>query len=411
MSDAADSSSKSISVMVVDDSNVQRQFAVDLCLAQGWSVVDTASDGMEALLKLKKNGAEHLDLLLLDLEMPGLNGIDLLQELARLHLNMSILILSSRELSLIESVGQMAQQSGLNVIQVVQKPLRAEDLQALNISRTYASAPQLEISREELLDAIPTFQTLYLPCVSLDTGFIHHLAAKLTWQHPQQGLLFPSTYAMAWQAEKEFLRAMAQHQKTVFTQIQNWSTCGLSLAVQIELPLHNIQTPLHARTILNEAQQLGITASKLSFEIPIISDNPQELVNSVGALNLLRIQNIGLALCEHTLDFEWVRHMRNIPFSQLTLSDKLLKKRSQDQFIPIFCQHSIALAHDLNMTIHAEGLETLDDWKYLYQLHCNTAQGPFIGSILSADNVFPWIKVNQSVLRSLAEEVKETRGL
>lgn len=403
MSDITQLGSKPINVMVVDDSKVQLQFAVDLCRQQNWTVVDTANDGMEALLKLKKFGAEHIDLLLLDLEMPGLNGIDLLQELARLHLNLPILILSSRELSLLESVRQMALHSGLNVIQVLQKPLRAEILQSLHIDPSENVVQPPMVSQEELRAGLAQLQTVYIPSVSIETGLIHHITARLAWPHAQLGQLLPSIYAHEWQTEKEFLRAMEQHLQQVFSQIQNWNACGLSLAVQLELPLLNIQTALHARSLLSQIGQYGIVESKLTFEIPINAHH-QALASHIGALNLLRIQNIGLAIRDSNLEFDWVRQIRNVPFSQLVLCNHIFSDKVRDPLLPALCQHNIALAHQLNMTVHAEGLTSIADWQFLHQYHCDSAQGPLIGPALFADEVMPWIKENLSPLRQLAAQ-------
>lgn len=403
MSDTEQPVSKPLSVMVVDDSRVQLQFAVDLCRAQGWSVDDTASDGMEALLKLRKYGSDHPDLMLLDLEMPGLNGIDLLQELARLHLKMPILILSSRELSLLESVSSMAQQSGLNIIQVVQKPLRAEVLQGLRIFPAESVIQSPMVSQEEFLAGLNQLQTVYTPSVSIETGLIHHVTARLAWPHAQFGLLFPAVYAREWHTEIGFLHAMEQHQQHVFSQIQQWNACGLSLSVQHELPLHNIQTALHARSLLSQVQQYGITSSKLTFEIAINANNPA-LISNMGALNLLRIQNIGLAIRDCNLEFDWVKHIRHVPFSQLVLCSPLFEHRTQDPLLPTLCQHTISLAHQLNMSVHAEGLASVADWQFLHQQHCDSAQGPLIGPALSADDVMPWIKENLSPLRQLAAQ-------
>lgn len=399
-------SNKPITVMIVDDSRVQLQFAVDLCQQQGWSVTDTASDGMEALLKLKKIGAELPDLLLLDLEMPGLNGVSLLQELARLHLHIPILILSSRELSLLDSARQMAQHAGLNVIQIAQKPLRAEVLQTLSLTDLDKVTQSPEVHQTELLTSLSQLQTVYTPSVSIETGLIHHISAQLAWVHPQQGLQHPRVEASAWQDEKEFLLAMEQHQNNVFAQIQEWNASGLSLTVQLELPLQHIQTALHARSLLNQLSQYGILEHKICFEIPLSTGKPPPL-SSLGALNLLRIQNIGLAIRDFNLEFNWVTPIRSVPFNHLILSDEPLNNHQFDPRLGTLCQHSISLAHQLQMTVHAEGVSRLADWQFLHQQHCDSAQGPLISPALSANEIRPWIKENLTRLRQLAIECIE----
>jgi EAL domain-containing protein (putative c-di-GMP-specific phosphodiesterase class I) len=403
MSDVEKFTSKPIHVMVVDDSKVQLQFAVDLCTEQGWLVVDTASDGMEALLKLKNFDPEHIDLLILDLEMPGLNGIDLLQELTRLHTNIPILILSSRELSLLEAVYQMGKSAGLNIVQVVQKPLHSQVLRSLKIAQIKKSIQSLAISKEELLAGFPQLKTVYIPSISIETGLIHHLSAHLAWPHPQYGLLLPAVYAQKWQNEKEFLRLIEVHHLEVFTQMQRWNSNGLSLAVKLELPLSHILSPLHARSILNQIQLRNLINSKITFEVSMAGTNPVQH-HHMAALTLLRLHNIGLALRDHSFQFEWVRHIRTIPFSLLILSENLLNNWSNDVLISTLCHQSIALAHQLKMAVHAEGLDQNSEWTILHQHHCDSAQGALIGEPLFADEVVPWLKENQASLRQLAQQ-------
>ncbi|WP_373976709.1 EAL domain-containing response regulator [Chitinibacter sp. SCUT-21] len=398
------SNNQPMRIMVVDDSKVQLQFAVDLCTAQGWSVVEMASDGLEALLKLKQLGDESLDLLLLDLEMPGLNGIDLLQELARLKLTLPICILSSRELGLLESVSQMGLQLGLNIIQAIQKPLQEQALKSLRFSpQVQINAAITSLSSEDFQAARGNLQTRYTPCVSLDTGLIHHLVARLVWIHPQLGMLSPRQYALEIQSDRLFLQTMQQHHEEVFAQIQSWKSSGSSMAVQLDLPWQSMSRALHARNLLNQIQDLGILETKLTFEIEMPL-NDGEFTQHLSALNLLRIQNVGLAIRDCALEFDWVKQVRQVPFNHLVLACDALAQREHDSLLPILLENTVRLARQLNMNVHAEGLNTLQDWTFLRQMGCHSAQGALAGNLMRAEDVIPWMKENLASLRQLAEQ-------
>ncbi len=95
--------------LVVDDSVVQRNHAVALCRALGITTVQTASNGREAIALLC-DLTPSPDLLILDLEMPTMDGAQLLQQLQQHGIDVPIVLASSRELSLLDLVrdGQRA---------------------------------------------------------------------------------------------------------------------------------------------------------------------------------------------------------------------------------------------------------------------------------------------------------------
>src|SRR5688572_12891480 len=91
------------SLLVVDDSSVQRAHSVQICRDIGVQMIYEAANGAEALELL---GMLVLPpaLVIVDLEMPGMDGIELIQQLQQRGLNIPLIVASSRETALIHSV-------------------------------------------------------------------------------------------------------------------------------------------------------------------------------------------------------------------------------------------------------------------------------------------------------------------
>jgi CheY-like chemotaxis protein len=94
-------------VLVVDDSPVQRSHAVGLCRDLGIELIYEACNGLEAL-ELLALLVLPPSLLLVDLEMPGMDGIEFIEQLHRRSVSFPVLIVSSREQMLLDSVRSWA---------------------------------------------------------------------------------------------------------------------------------------------------------------------------------------------------------------------------------------------------------------------------------------------------------------
>src|ERR1700678_2746168 len=169
------------SLLIVDDSSVQRQHAAALCRELGIKLIYEASSGSEAL-KLLSMLVLLPNVMIVDLEMPGMDGVELIQQLQQRELVISLIVASSRESVLIESVKTMSRILGLNVLDALQKPLMLPGLRsALARYRVPGSVapPQQRLAivptdRAELSRAIEDGEIVpyYQPKVDMRTGIV-----------------------------------------------------------------------------------------------------------------------------------------------------------------------------------------------------------------------------------------------
>ena len=115
-----------LNVLVVDDSSVQRNHVMNMCLDQGVGNVVGAINGVDAIDKLL---VAKFDLVFIDLEMPIMDGVELSRKIAKEKLAPSVIILSSKDPSLISSIGTMAESDGLIVLGTFKKPMQVNDLE------------------------------------------------------------------------------------------------------------------------------------------------------------------------------------------------------------------------------------------------------------------------------------------
>ncbi len=120
------------SALIVDDSVVQRNHAVSLCTELGIKTIYQAADGAQAL-ELVGTLNPLPGVMVVDLEMPGMDGVELIQQLHAGDFQIALIIASGRDPAMIQAVEKMVEALGLPLIGSLKKPIRIEPLQDLLI--------------------------------------------------------------------------------------------------------------------------------------------------------------------------------------------------------------------------------------------------------------------------------------
>jgi len=192
-----------LQVMVVDDHAFERRMALRFLTDLGIREPIAADDGAHALEILGAR-TERLDIIICDLDMPRMDGVAFLRNVAERKLANAVVVASGLDTSLLHAVETMARAYGLHVLGKVEKPLSADklqrlfdkyhDLQPRTSARRHSSSP-----RPELMDAIVSGQMypVYQPKIVLDTGEVAGAEALVRWKHPRQGSISPGTFLPA----------------------------------------------------------------------------------------------------------------------------------------------------------------------------------------------------------------------
>jgi CheY-like chemotaxis protein len=137
------SSFAALNLLLVEDSVSQLQYLAGLCRSLGVVQLQTAGNGHQALA-LARQQAGHLDIAICDLEMPDMDGVELIRRLAEERLVTHLIILSGLDYSLLNTVAAMAQMRGMVVLGRDQQTYRRQpaDFAAVAIPATEQLAGQ-----------------------------------------------------------------------------------------------------------------------------------------------------------------------------------------------------------------------------------------------------------------------------
>lgn len=191
--------------MVVDDSRTQQYEVTCLLQELGFGQIHVAHDGQDALNKLQQ--LERIDLLLTDLNMPGMDGVELISNLEKnTHYRMFVAVMSGVERDVLDVIHAIADASTLEVIGVLSKPLRQSDLRNMLqhcdplAHRENKKWMQLTFTAEDVQQALDNRQLIPFlqPKVLMADASLYGFEALVRWIHPEHGVIPPSVSFIIW---------------------------------------------------------------------------------------------------------------------------------------------------------------------------------------------------------------------
>jgi EAL domain-containing protein (putative c-di-GMP-specific phosphodiesterase class I) len=393
------------SILVVDDSAVQRQHAVALCRALGIAAVHEAADGLQALAAI-----EALDvmpgLLIVDLEMPRMDGIELIEELHRRGVHVPIALVSSREHPLIESV----QALGHSVVAGVRKPLTHENLvNALNAGSAFlATVPsrsrllRLPITVAMLRQAIaeraivPHFQ----PKVDTQSCALKGVEALARWSHPTLGMVPPDEFIPIAESTGLIHALTLSIMEQAFAQCAAWNEQGLVLSVAINLSPRLLVHPEIVMQICELQRRYRLRAEQVILEVTE-SSVVDATGSAPGVLARLRLKGFGLSIDDYGTGFSSLQQLTRIPFTELKIDRAFVCGAHRRKSIRTILESAVELAHRLQLATVAEGVDAVDDWRLLQSFGCTQGQGWLIAPAMTGPDLQAWAATSQEHLAPL----------
>ena len=390
---------QSLSVYIIEDHDFQRLVAMQTINSIGVGRLGVASGGQDALEQLQANGP--VDIIVCDLEMPGMDGIRFIRHVAEQKLAKSLIILSALDPNLIRTVEDMAQAQNLKVLGTLPKPVSRERIRELmelyfgdkpEQGKAIASA-DLQFDAKDLASAIENheFTLFYQPKVLLNSGRLVSVEALARWQHPQQGLISPARFIPLMESTGLINKMTLSLVDDAIKQLQKWQQQGRALTIGL-----NLSPRMLLDTDLPDLLKDKISAHSVSTDLLNLEITESSLIeNTARALETLarlKMMGFSLSIDDFGTGYSSMQQLNRVPFSELKIDRSFVHNACNDATQRAIIEANISLAHSLNMQTVAEGIETIEDWNLLKQLKCHIAQGYFVAKPMPADELEAWEK-------------------
>jgi FOG: EAL domain len=333
----------------------------------------------------------------LDLQMPGSDGIELLRFLGERGSKAQVLVASGMDQRVLATAQQLGRSQGLNMLGALQKPILLAELEATLrqcLRGETPLTPQLlaaALDRREIRVAYQPKATRVAP----GRWVIQGVEALARWEHATLGPVSPLQFIGI--AEKHGLirRLTEQVIEIALRQSRAWEAAGLKLSVAINLSpqlLNDLAFPDH---VARMAAQVGADARRIIFEVTetaAMSDPG----TTMDVLTRMRVKNFGLSIDDFGTGYSSLKQLYLMPFSELKIDISFVRDVLTHEDARTMVETMVLLAHKLRLTACAEGVESQEILDFLDSVGCDRAQGYFIGRPMSGD--------------ALAQRVREWNG-
>ncbi len=388
-----------IRVLVVDDQEHVRGWVRTILERAGITQITEAGSGHEALRLVTAPGAEF-DLVLCDLRMPDGDGIELIRDFSKLAFPTAVAILSVEEERLIETAGIIAEERGLRVLGVIQKPLTTEKLDGLlaqlrQPEQPAAPAPTVPFTAEEIEAALQAGQMrmVYQPRIRMRSGEFVGVEGFVRWHHPKLGIVMPEDFLSVVESSSSLNESL-----TIFVLSETIACAGRWKAVGRELPV-SINLSSHALESLDLPEQLEklcithqVPPEWVTLELAehLIAADSLKFLDIAARLRLksfrLSIDNFGVGIS----GMQQMQRLQRLPFSEIKIDRQFVQGCATSPAKRAVVEATISLAHSLRLLTVAEGVQNRPEWVLLDELGCSDAQGYFVARPLGEEGLEAW---------------------
>lgn len=391
-----------LTFLVIEDDDFQREVIVDILGRLGSRNIQEARTGTEALNILKDSTLSSIDIILCDLNMPEMDGMEFLRHIGNSHSSIATIIMSALDGALIESVRKMASAYGIYLLGAIEKPITPVQLEALfSIYKSRESKQKQEFKHGSLFtigeilegltngDFVPFFQ----PKMHLATGKLIGAEALARWRHPQRGVIAPYAFI-------DLLEKSGNIDILTFTMLeQSAKACklihekGNEISISVNLSLTSLADIKLADKITRIVLESGVNPKFIILEITETAAMT-EMAPALENLARLRMKGFGLSIDDYGTGYSSMQQISRIAFTELKIDQSFVREMTTSNVSKVLINSSIEMATKLQMKCTAEGIETKNDWEQLKSMNCELGQGYYIAKPMSLDEFLKFCEQN-----------------
>jgi EAL domain-containing protein (putative c-di-GMP-specific phosphodiesterase class I) len=387
---------ESLRILVVDDEPFALALIERSLRRLDYAAVDTCADGAAALARLA-DPATTADVLLLDLQMPDMDGIEVIRGLVAQEYGGSLVLISVEDERMLQTAAKLVQARGIALLGHLQKPVDPAALGALLDGwepprARRQRAPGKVYGAEALRAAIAGGQLVnhYQPKVALATGRVTGVECLVRWQHPEDGLVYPDRF-IGLAEEQDLIDDLTRAVLAgALAQARKWHDAGLELRVAVNVSMDNLVTLDFPEQVVAAVKAAGMPPEVLTLEVTE-SRLMRDLTAALDILTRLRLKRIRLSIDDFGTGHSSLTQLADIPFDELKIDRSFIHGAGRDRTLQAIYDANLQLARGLGMEVVAEGVEDAADWAYLRRTGCDLAQGYFIARPMPAAAVPEWI--------------------
>lgn len=228
---------------VLDDDEQYANLLTELAKNAGWNAVAEQSP-----LAFLENDLSKIDVLVLDLNMPEMDGIEIIRSIAEHKYLLTLVLVSGFDARVLHSAQQLAEAHNIEVAASLTKPVSINEfIKVLDDIEINTQIPKNQVEKEsvtvaELQRAISNDELIlfYQPQIDIKTEELSGVEALVRWLHPERGMIFPDQF-ISLAEENNLIDELTERViYLAITQNKKWLDKGLNITISVNVSADNI---------------------------------------------------------------------------------------------------------------------------------------------------------------------------
>ncbi|NOU93839.1 EAL domain-containing protein [Paenibacillus sp. LMG 31456] len=276
-----------------------------------------------------------------------------------------------RHAALVQTVEK---ENGQGIYRLQQDDVTSDSLQRLELEYDLRKA----LKRDE-------FELYYQPQYNIQTNQLIGMEALIRWHHPERGMVPPGKFIPLAEETGLIVPIGDWVIRTACLQNKQWQDAGMPpITVSVNLSLRQFQKHNLIGDIVKTLKETGLDPRYLELEITesMAMDNIERVIRK---LNELKDLGIRISMDDFGTGYSSLQYLRKIPIHKLKIDQSFIRDITQDPDNAAIVSTIIAMANHLKLEVVAEGVETLEDLRFLLNKDCRHAQGYYFSKPLPKD--------------------------
>jgi EAL domain-containing protein (putative c-di-GMP-specific phosphodiesterase class I)/ActR/RegA family two-component response regulator len=340
--------------------------------------------------------------IVLDLVMPGMDGVEVMRQLAQRHCQATIIISSGVGSRVLDAARRAAAEHQLPVAGVLPKPFSTGSLDGLLRngkaaagSDTAAADPGVDIGPDWFRRALEQGQisVVYQPKVACRDRSLVGFEALARWHHPVHGSIPPDRFIPLAEASGMIQPLTERVLETCLDWIAGLpggEPSAIPWTIAVNLSAKNLDDVTFADHLAARCEARGVGPERVTLELTETAAM-EDTVTALDLLTRLRMKGFHIAIDDFGTGYSSMVQLARLPFSELKIDKSFTMAAAESEEARTIIRSTIDLGHSLGLEVAAEGVEDADTLHLLEKLGCDMAQGNYIARPMAATAVADWL--------------------
>jgi diguanylate cyclase (GGDEF)-like protein/PAS domain S-box-containing protein len=232
-------------------------------------------------------------------------------------------------------------------------------------------------------------ELFYQPKVRLSDLKCVGVEALARWTHPELGVVSPGEFVPLAEESNLIVPLTRWAMARALEDLSVWRGAGLELDVAVNLSARHLRDTAFAQELLREIESRHVDPASVELEITetALMSDPEK---AAEVLHILTRAGVRVAMDDFGTGFSSLAYLKHLNLHTLKIDRSFIKDIARNANDLTIVRSTLRMAHGLDLTVVAEGIEQREHYDMLRELGCDIGQGYWIAKPMSADKLFAW---------------------